>query len=81
MNGLPEDKVNELIDYALFLKSNMRRTLTAAAEGDLQGSEEKDQMRSKNLTLLSENKDYQTKEDEDYVTEKVIYGISSGTAA
>lgn len=72
VNGLPEDKVNELIDYAMFLKSNMRRPLMAMAESDLRGSEEKDQMRSKNLTLLSEIKDYQTKEDEDYVTEKVI---------
>ena len=70
VNGLPDEKVNELIDYALFLKSNIVRPM--AVTGDIQSSGNKDDMRGRNLTILSEIMDHQAKEDEDYVTEKVI---------
>lgn len=72
VNGLPDDEVNELIDYALFLKSNMRSSLMVEAVGELQREATGERMRSQNLALLSEIKDCQTKEDEDYVTDKVI---------
>ena len=40
VNGLPDEKVNELIDYALFLKSNIVRPM--AVTGDIQNSGNKD---------------------------------------
>ena len=71
VDELPEDRVNQLIDFALFLRQEKRQE-SKTVEVEIEKSTPVLDRKSKNLIILSEMMDYQSVDDEDYVSDKVI---------
>ncbi len=70
--GLSDDKLNQLIDYAMFLKHDQEDLLGSKVLHEVISESGQDNAKSRNMNLLSEIRDSQDKSDEDYVSDKVI---------